>query len=46
MYLAVRERLLLPGLTPDQKALEKETSWELFMHLKALRGLIGTAFLG
>lgn len=46
MYLAVRERMLLPALSPSQLEVEQQTAAELEAHLHLLRELIRKAFLG
>lgn len=46
MYLAVRERMLVPELSPAQLDVEQQTAAELEAHLHMLRDLIRTAFLG
>eukprot|EP00892_Ulva_mutabilis_P002817 jgi/Ulvmu1/12536/UM090_0023.1 len=46
MYLAVRERMLVPDLSPAQLEVEQQTAAELEAHLHMLRDLIRKAFLG
>jgi hypothetical protein len=46
MCLAVRERMLMPGLTEWQLEIERQTAAELETHLMDLRALVSRAFLG
>lgn len=46
MCLAVRERMLMPGLTEWQLEVERQTAAELEAHVIELRGLVSQAFLG
>lgn len=46
MCLAVRERMLMPGLTEWQLEVERQTGAELETHLIDLRALVARAFLG
>jgi hypothetical protein len=46
MYLAVRERLLAPGLTEEQRAVEEQTAAELELHMQELRTDMGRSFAG
>lgn len=46
MYLGVRERMLVPELSPAQLEVEQQTAVELEAHLHMLRDLIRKAFLG
>jgi hypothetical protein len=46
MYLAVRERLLAPGLTEDQLAVEEHTAAELELHMQELRSDMGRSLAG
>jgi hypothetical protein len=46
MCLAVRERMLMPGLTEWQLEVERQTAAELETHLIALRSMVSRAFLG
>jgi hypothetical protein len=46
MYLAVRERLLAPGLTEEQLAVEEQTAAELELHMQELRTDMGRSFAG
>lgn len=46
MYLGVRERMLVPELSPAQLEVEQQTAMELEAHLHMLRDLIRKAFLG
>jgi hypothetical protein len=46
MCLAVRERMLMPGITEWQLEVERQTAAELESHLVDLRGMLSKAFLG
>ena len=46
MCLAVRERMLMPGLTDWQLEVERQTAAELETHLTELRALVSRSFLG
>ena len=45
MYLAVRQHLLLPGLTEEEVAADESTAVELELHMAELRGLMSASFV-